>query len=114
MKRKVTVVAVWLMVAAGLCLILSGGLMAAEDSATETPIERYCTACHGLDRIQAKKQPAVKWWMTIHRMASYDGADLDAAQQKEVFDYLKINLATDGPGGREKTLENSMEKALGK
>jgi len=79
-------------------------------AAGETPLERYCTECHGLERVHAQKIPAAKWWMTIRRMSTYDGFELTSAQQKEVFQYLRENLAIDGPGGRQRELDSQSGK----
>jgi hypothetical protein len=110
MKNRAMMIAVLLMLAAGLSLLAANRPATAADPARENPLERYCTACHGLDRIYEKKFPAVKWWTTIRRMSTYDGFDLDVAQQKEVFAYLKAELAVDGPGGRQKALDKALEK----
>ncbi len=96
-----------------LFFLAPGSVSAATDAPggqKETPLERYCTKCHGLDRIYEKKDPAAKWWLTIRRMSTFDGFDLDAAEQKEVYDYLRENLAIDGPGGRADQLEKEMKK----
>jgi cytochrome c5 len=53
----------------------------------KTLLEQRCTVCHSLDRVQAKKLDASGWSTIVQRMVG-KGAELNAAEQKILIDYL--------------------------
>lgn len=50
-------------------------------------VQARCASCHGLDRVTSAKKARDQWAQTVTRMVS-KGAQLSAAEQTTVIDYL--------------------------
>jgi len=50
-------------------------------------LEARCTACHSIDRVKQAKKTRDQWAQTVTRMFG-KGAQLNAAEQSTVIDYL--------------------------
>jgi hypothetical protein len=53
-------------------------------------LERACTACHSLGRVENKKASADEWAATVKRMVG-EGASLTADEQAALIQYLAEN-----------------------
>ena len=49
--------------------------------------EERCSACHGWDRVTSAEKSADEWKANVERMVA-KGAELNAAEQQAVIDYL--------------------------
>jgi mono/diheme cytochrome c family protein len=76
---------------AGLTATLASETVGPPSTASATDgaslLEARCTACHSLDRVRQAKKTRDQWAQTITRMVG-KGAQLNAAEQSTVIDYL--------------------------
>jgi mono/diheme cytochrome c family protein len=50
-------------------------------------VEERCSVCHGLDRVTSASKSRAEWQANVERMVE-QGADLNAAEQEAVIEYL--------------------------
>ncbi len=53
-------------------------------------LERVCTTCHSLERIEKAKKDRAGWEKTVDRMISF-GAQLNEGDKEVLLDYLSSN-----------------------
>jgi ferredoxin-NADP reductase len=72
-------------------------------------MEKRCTKCHNLDRIEGAHKDARGWLATVNRMRALPDSGISEADSRIILSYLASHMAPKGPSG---TAELQVGRAL--